>query len=102
MTIPYIKYLSLYYSLACPLEAPATHNIRLTCCQCWWNLINIGRHDLEEISCHSNSVLVTRNLPVVIFSVSWSPLHVIVLPLRLMGLIIVTVVLMNEPLIEET
>ena len=44
----------------------------------------------------------SRNLPVGIFSVSMSLLHVIVLPLRLMGLMIVTVTLMKEPLIEVT
>ena len=34
------------------------------------------------------------------FSVSVSMLHLIILPLRLMGLIIVTVVLMKEPLLK--
>ena len=34
------------------------------------------------------------------FSVSMSWLHVIVLPLRLMGLVIVAVVLMKEPLVK--
>ena len=47
---------------------------------------------------------VTRNLPVFagIFSVSMSLLHMIMLPLRLMGLIIVAVALMKEPLMKET
>ena len=49
-------------------------------------------------------MLVTRNLPdlVGIFSVSMSLLHLIMLPLRLMGLIIVTVALMKEPLLKVT
>ena len=44
----------------------------------------------------------TRNLPelVSIFSVRMSLLHMIVLPLRLLGLIIVTVVLMKVPLVK--
>ena len=47
---------------------------------------------------------VTRNLPVFagIFSVSMSLLHMIMLPLRLLGFIIVTVALMKEPLIKVT
>ena len=47
---------------------------------------------------------VTRNLPTFagIFSVSMSLLHMIMLPLRLMGLIIVAVALMKEPLMKET
>ena len=49
-------------------------------------------------------MLVTRNLPELVrtFSVSMSLLHVIMPPLRLMGLIIVTVVLMKEPLLNVT
>ena len=45
---------------------------------------------------------VTRNLPVFAVSVSMSPLHVIVVPLRLLGLIKVAVALMKEPLMKET
>ena len=49
------------------------------------------------------STAKTKNLLVIgTFSVSVSPLHVIVLPFRLIGLIIVTVALMKEPLIEVT
>ena len=47
---------------------------------------------------------VTRNLPVFagIFSVRMSLLQSIMLPLRFMGLIIVTVALMKEPLLKVT
>ena len=47
---------------------------------------------------------MTRNLPVFagIFSVRVSLLQSIMLPLRLMGLIIVTVALMKEPLLKVT
>ena len=47
---------------------------------------------------------MTRNLPVFagIFSVRMSLLQSIMLPLRLMGLIIVTVALMKEPLLKVT
>ena len=45
---------------------------------------------------------VTRNLPVFAVSVSMSPLHVIVVPLRLLGLIKVAVALMKELLMKET
>ena len=62
MTIPNIIYLSLYYALACPLETPATPYIRLTCSECWWNLINIRRHDLEEIPCHSSFSAADKKL----------------------------------------
>ena len=44
---------------------------------------------------------VTRNVPVFAVSVSMSLLHMIMLPLRLMGLIIVAVALMKEPLMIE-
>ena len=47
---------------------------------------------------------VTRNLPVFegIINVRMSLLQLIMLPLRLMGLIIVTVVLIKEPLLKVT
>ena len=58
----------------------------------------------EEIPALLISVLVTRNLPdlVDLFSVSMLLLHLIMPPLRLMGLIIVTVALMKERLVKVT
>ena len=54
--------------------------------------------------CFQFPMPVTRNLPVFagIFGVRMSPLHSIMLPLRLMGLMIVTVALMKEPLLKVT
>ena len=66
-------------------------------------LVNLWRHALRGNSLPFKiSVLVTRNLPVRIFSVSMSLLQSIMLPLRLMGLMIVTVALMKEPLLNVT
>ena len=45
---------------------------------------------------------VTRNVPVFAVSVSMSLLHMIMLTFRLLGLIIVAVALMKEPLMKET
>ena len=56
----------------------------------------------EEFPALQISVLETRNLPVRIFSVRMSLLQSIMLPLRLMGLMIVTVALMKEPLLNVT
>ena len=58
----------------------------------------------QESELHTSSYSVNSgiNLPdfVGIFSVSISLLHMIMLPLRLMGLMIVTVALMKEPLLK--
>ena len=52
--------------------------------------------------CFQFPMPVTRNLSVFagIFSVSMSLLHLIVPPLKLMGLVIVTVSMMKEPLLK--
>ena len=107
MTIFYIKYLSLYYALAYPLE-----NSSFTIYQINSQSVLVESHKYREacsftfkifrkgIPCPSNFSAGDKKLTSTYIQCKHVILHVIVLPLRLLGLIIVRVVLMKKPLLK--